>query len=43
MTAESSLAAHLWFARLPNILTIARLAILPLFWWVLLEAENGHS
>ncbi len=43
MTAESSLAAHPWLARLPNILTIARLAILPLFWWVLLEAENGHS
>ncbi len=43
MPAESSLAAHPWLARLPNTLTIARLAVLPLFWWVLLEAENGHS
>ena len=36
-------APHPWLARLPNALTIARLAVLPLFWWVLLEAENGRS
>jgi len=34
---------HRWLARLPNALTIARLAALPLFWWVLLEAHHGRS
>ena len=36
-------APHPWLARLPNALTIARLAALPLFWWVLLEADHGRS
>jgi CDP-diacylglycerol--glycerol-3-phosphate 3-phosphatidyltransferase len=36
-------APHPWLARLPNALTIARLAILPLFWWVLLASDDGHS
>jgi cardiolipin synthase len=43
MSAESPKAAHPWLARLPNALTIARLAVLPLFWWVLWEADNGRS
>src|ERR1700704_6790960 len=43
MAAESSQAPHPWLARLPNALTIARLAALPLFWWVLLEAHSGRS
>jgi CDP-diacylglycerol--glycerol-3-phosphate 3-phosphatidyltransferase len=30
-------------ARLPNALTIARLAVLPVFWWVLAEAHHGRS
>jgi CDP-diacylglycerol--glycerol-3-phosphate 3-phosphatidyltransferase len=30
-------------ARLPNALTIARLAVLPVFWWVLWEADHGRS
>ena len=36
-------APHPWLARLPNALTIARLAILPVFWWVLLESDDGRS
>jgi CDP-diacylglycerol--glycerol-3-phosphate 3-phosphatidyltransferase len=43
VAAQSPQAAHPWLARLPNALTTARLAVLPLFWWVLLEAENGQS
>ena len=43
MSAESPQAPHPWLARLPNALTIARLAALPLFWWVLLEADHGRS
>lgn len=43
MSAESPQAPHPWLARLPNALTIARLAALPLFWWVLLEAHHGRS
>ena len=30
-------------SRLPNALTIARLAALPVFWWVMLEADGGRS
>ncbi len=30
-------------AQLPNALTIARLALVPVFVWVLLAAEDGHS
>ena len=43
MAAQSPQAAHPWLARLPNALTLARLAVLPVFWWVLLEADNGQS
>lgn len=43
MAANSPQVAHPWLARLPNALTAARLAVLPLFWWVLLEADDGHS
>ena len=32
-----------WLARLPNALTIARLAALPVFWWVMLESDDGRS
>jgi CDP-diacylglycerol--glycerol-3-phosphate 3-phosphatidyltransferase len=39
----SAPAPHPFLARLPNILTIARLAVLPLFWWVMLEAHDGRS
>jgi CDP-diacylglycerol--glycerol-3-phosphate 3-phosphatidyltransferase len=39
----STPAPHPWLARLPNALTIARLAVLPLFWWVLVEARHGRS
>jgi cardiolipin synthase (CMP-forming) len=34
---------HPFVLRLPNMLTIARLAVLPVFWWVLLEAHHGRS
>jgi CDP-diacylglycerol--glycerol-3-phosphate 3-phosphatidyltransferase len=43
MAAESPTAAHPFLARLPNILTIARLAVLPPFWWVMVEADHGRS
>ena len=43
MAAQSPQAAHPWLARLPNALTLARLAVLPVFWWVLLEADDGQS
>jgi cardiolipin synthase (CMP-forming) len=36
-------APHPWLARLPNALTIARLAVLPLFWWVMVDAHGGRS
>jgi CDP-diacylglycerol--glycerol-3-phosphate 3-phosphatidyltransferase len=36
-------APHPLLARLPNALTIARLAVLPVFWWVLVEAHHGRS
>ena len=39
----SAAAPHPILSRLPNALTIARLAAIPVFWWVMLEAENGHS
>ncbi len=39
----SAPAPHPLLARLPNALTIARLAVLPVFWWVLLEAHHGRS
>jgi CDP-diacylglycerol--glycerol-3-phosphate 3-phosphatidyltransferase len=39
----SELAQHPWLARLPNALTIARLAALPVFWWVMLESDDGSS
>jgi CDP-diacylglycerol--glycerol-3-phosphate 3-phosphatidyltransferase len=32
-----------WIAQLPNALTVARLAALPFFWWVTLEAHDGRS
>jgi CDP-diacylglycerol--glycerol-3-phosphate 3-phosphatidyltransferase len=39
----SAPAPHPFLARLPNILTVARLAVLPVFWWVMLDAESGRS
>ena len=36
-------AARTRLSRLPNALTIARLAALPVFWWVMLEADGGRS
>jgi CDP-diacylglycerol--glycerol-3-phosphate 3-phosphatidyltransferase len=39
----SAQAPHPWLARLPNALTIARLAVLPIFWWVMLQADDGRS
>ena len=39
----SAPAPHPFLARLPNILTVARLAVLPVFWWVMLAAPSGRS
>jgi CDP-diacylglycerol--glycerol-3-phosphate 3-phosphatidyltransferase len=39
----SAQAPHPFLARLPNALTIARLAVLPVFWVVLVEAHHGRS
>ena len=39
----AELAQHPFLARLPNMLTIARLAVLPVFWWVMIEADDGRS
>jgi cardiolipin synthase (CMP-forming) len=39
----SAQAPHPLLARLPNALTIARLCVLPVFWWVMIEAHDGRS